>query len=449
MPTPTPEPADRPRRGVSWEVGAVVLTGLMLLAAMAYGVFAWHVDRVRTRAEAQLKASGVARTPEALLGSPPPAASNAAPHLEAAYEALHRVAGPRGLALLRTVAAAEVHGAAREVEREAVVLFLDHSIARTASRHLQQALARPACRFDTEYAAGTAMDLPQLEQLRALAAYCALEARHVAVGGSDARRWAALAAGFRVLDALGEEPLTIAQRVRAAAATELLAALRDAAADVAWDEARTRVAIDWLRALDDPRPFARALEGDCLFLHAASFEESSSAEQGVGTLPGAWGRMDRAQHRLALDRLVRTLLTPPHARPHDPVDALAALVPGYCTATRGVLRSVSGLPAVQASLMADARVTGLGLLAMRHADAHGGYPQALVGLGNDPALAVLAVDPFSGQPLRFTREQGGAAVYSVWRNGRDDGGSTALDEHDQPLDWVWRLARVQPTGGTR
>jgi len=46
---------------------------------------------------------------------------------------------------------------------------------------------------------------------------------------------------------------------------------------------------------------------------------------------------------------------------------------------------------------------------------------------SDAVDALLPVDPFTGQPLRFRKLETGYVVYSVGENGVDDGGEEEKD----------------------
>jgi hypothetical protein len=54
---------------------------------------------------------------------------------------------------------------------------------------------------------------------------------------------------------------------------------------------------------------------------------------------------------------------------------------------------------------------------------HGTWPSALEDLV-PRVIPKLPIDPFAGKPLRFRRENGEVAIYSVGEDRRDDGGGT-------------------------
>jgi hypothetical protein len=81
------------------------------------------------------------------------------------------------------------------------------------------------------------------------------------------------------------------------------------------------------------------------------------------------------------------------------------------------------------------------LAAERYRLRHGQWPEALSDITPDLLPAAwansLPVDPFDGQPLRYVVDDDGLRVYSVGRNGRDDGG---LDDYYKG-DIVFHIAR--------
>jgi hypothetical protein len=93
------------------------------------------------------------------------------------------------------------------------------------------------------------------------------------------------------------------------------------------------------------------------------------------------------------------------------------------------------MPAVQAAMNAEDRGTVNGsmvpvafALATYRAD-HKSYPTDLAALVPQ-YLPAIPEDLFSGGPLRYKREGPGYVLYSVGRNGKDDGGRAYWDEPD-------------------
>ena len=56
----------------------------------------------------------------------------------------------------------------------------------------------------------------------------------------------------------------------------------------------------------------------------------------------------------------------------------------------------------------------------------------------------LLTDPFDGQPIRIKKTGSGWIVYSIGKNGVDDGGSTEAPKYS-PLDICWEIVRSTPS----
>lgn len=75
--------------------------------------------------------------------------------------------------------------------------------------------------------------------------------------------------------------------------------------------------------------------------------------------------------------------------------------------------------------------------------AHGGYPETLNELPDLPAHLDEEV-AVTGRQLRYTRDGSSYRLYSIGKNGKDDGGvenlpgETPAQMYDGPLDYVWR-----------
>jgi hypothetical protein len=74
-----------------------------------------------------------------------------------------------------------------------------------------------------------------------------------------------------------------------------------------------------------------------------------------------------------------------------------------------------------ASTLAIVRVAIAATAVARYRQEHGALPDTLAEL--TPALlTAVPVDPYSGQSLRYTKQDSGFALYSIGKNEKDDGG---------------------------
>lgn len=90
---------------------------------------------------------------------------------------------------------------------------------------------------------------------------------------------------------------------------------------------------------------------------------------------------------------------------------------------------------------AEINLTRIGLLLEVYRDQNGRYPESLDAI--KPKLGgALPVDPFSGASYVYRKTHSGLVLYSVGRNGRDDGGiSDDLSGRGDHDDIVWRIGR--------
>ncbi len=125
----------------------------------------------------------------------------------------------------------------------------------------------------------------------------------------------------------------------------------------------------------------------------------------------------------------------------------------------GVSRSIASIhvallmPAAAASFAAEdrscaqQRLTLLAAALKLHQLRHGEYPDTLDALAPDP-LAEIPLDPFTNEPFVYERRDEGFAIWSLGRNGVDDGGSDQSGEFVNgdyaPIDWTGE--RSKPDG---
>ena len=88
--------------------------------------------------------------------------------------------------------------------------------------------------------------------------------------------------------------------------------------------------------------------------------------------------------------------------------------------------------------VAQARCVAVALACERFRLRTGQWPATLDAIPKD-LLPAVPLDPYTGKSLRYRRLADGVAVYSVGRNGTDDGGDTDDPGHPDPADVGIRL----------
>jgi hypothetical protein len=100
---------------------------------------------------------------------------------------------------------------------------------------------------------------------------------------------------------------------------------------------------------------------------------------------------------------------------------------------------------------ARAHVAGVQMLTAvkRYLLAHGKPPESLDAAAAESALKTAAVDPYSGQPLRYAVIEGKPVIYSVGKDLKDDGGLVDWKSSTQPGDFLFVLtpARASVVAG--
>jgi hypothetical protein len=107
------------------------------------------------------------------------------------------------------------------------------------------------------------------------------------------------------------------------------------------------------------------------------------------------------------------------------------------------------LKVIQALAMTQANLHGLEALAavrrwqIAHRGAIGGsLPRDLAAACREAGLEAIPIDPFSGQPMKFVVRDGRPVVYSVGKDGKDDGGTVDSKDDTQPGDLIYRPVRA-------
>jgi hypothetical protein len=393
-------------------------------------------DAVEERLAA-IREKGEPVTAEELAPPPVPDGENAAPLLQAAFDAQIEWEEQERAGIKDWEDLLSCEG---EPDLTLAKRALDLHADAVAKARL--ALARPKCRFDLDYSQSYAMLLPHLANLRALARLFALEAlvRSAEGRGDEAAEscLAALALG-RMLEA---EPILISQLVRIAITEIAVRSARHSLQRVAFpDEAVLRIRERLLEI--DPASFSRiGLRGERVFLRQ-TFDAFASGKDTIGDVSGAdkalLQRVQRAgtfvfleDEAFALDALARALEAI-ELPPHESVPSVnAVFAEAEAEAHEHTLKHVlSGLllPALRAAhtravrtwARRDGAIIGLSCELFR--SGRGRYPATLDELAPE-FLKDVPPDPFTGKPFKYELRDDGAAfiVYSLGDNLKDDGG---------------------------
>ena len=73
---------------------------------------------------------------------------------------------------------------------------------------------------------------------------------------------------------------------------------------------------------------------------------------------------------------------------------------------------------------------------------HRGLPRTLLVAAKEAGLKAIPADPFDGQPMRVAVVLGGPVVYSVGKDGHDDGAQADSNFDTQPGDLIFHMPLV-------
>lgn len=101
----------------------------------------------------------------------------------------------------------------------------------------------------------------------------------------------------------------------------------------------------------------------------------------------------------------------------------------------------------EAVTRSEAQLAGVQLLcALRHFEiSHGFVAQSLQEAVAETALTIVPIDPYSGQPMRFTEVENQLTVYSTGKDLQDDGGRVDWQYGKQPGDFLFTLKTLPGT----
>ena len=330
---------------------------------------------------------------------------------------------------------------------------------------LRIAAARPACRFPVKWEDGLSALLPHLSVLMNAARVNGLRLEaHAAQGNRAALDDFRL--GMRLVAALEKEPALINGVVRVALFRILANAVWSGFAAGAWDAAALQEierSMAGLNFLEDWK-FCSSSERAAMNVVMEQFVATNPGERnrllrdaaaGSGThapwglLPRGWLRQNMVRMNQYMDEVTEEMdgeaerFRPAKKRhalpdPPNPVQRFYyslgyLLVPAFDTAQRRFMEAHTLKQQVMAACALE-----------RYRRGHGAFPETLAQIVPEFS-AKTPHDVIDGQPLRYRREgDTGYLLYSIGRNGRDDGGAVGKTSNAPRPDWVWRLPGSEP-----
>lgn len=325
---------------------------------------------------------------------------------------------------------------------EAVEAYLRQYKDEMTKIHAAAALGGDA-RFDRDFEQGFAMLLPRIQGLRAAARMLVLEAR-VAARRGDAKAVArSIHAIFAVSRAAEEDPLFVSSLVRLALVGEAINELEIAIGSIHLSDDDLKMLQQDIRSVDLHRGLERSLMGErvmglMIFRDPSKFYDSDRLP-----LSARANNEDRALYLTTFAKYIRAAREPfPRAMAfsQEATWEMAEVV-GDSRVNKIRYRFTDLLiTSVDSVFEATARVRGANACAdtsiaiEQFRRANGSLPLTLAELVPE-FLPAVPIDSMDGNPLRYVVNDDGYMLYSVGRNGVDDGGVIG----DERLDEVFSV----------
>ena len=322
---------------------------------------------------------------------------------------------------------------------------------REALQLLHEGASVERCRYPIHMADGVKCAMPHLTSIREGTDLLSLAAWEYAVAGEPAAAAKALKSSFVLANSLGSEPFLISQNVRYKANAIAVSALQHvidrtvlpAEALGTLKEALQRVShpgVELDRVLNAEKLFVLdAAHSDYLALVRALSEWQILAYRASGVLD-----QDALYCLQVVDKVIDACDKPFPQRLQGSRDVMSEAErrvsrrPWFHPLATVALPSFEHIFVDKAAHLARLRSARTGLAVERFRLGEGGLPGNLSELVPGH-LDELPTDPFDGKPLRYKRLDPGYVVYSIGRDGDDDGGEER-DRRDDG-DIAFRITR--------
>jgi len=406
------------RRRWPWVVLAVVLLLAAVLGVMRYTLH----HRVQKKL-ASLRAAGYPTTLAELdAWYPTPTGPNAADVYQLAFDAY--VADEELEELLLDFGREAEFPAPGEPLPADMVAAMEAYVALNAQTLslVADAAAIPECRFPVDFTQGldAILDLPHLAELRTCTRLLGLRATIEANSGQRDRAASSIKTMLRVADSLRGEPTTISYLVRLSIESRGCRTVERLLGEAQWTGEQLADLSRAFAGTIDERALPRAVAGERAIGLGAGTQLLSQARS-LGSLARAVGVADA--DRLAYLRIMdesMAMVADPLGYTGD-IDAMVKDTPWYCLVARTLPPSIDRVIDSRQYADAETQMVLVGLAAKRYQLGHNRLPTSLDELVPDFLDAVPA-DPLDGKPLRCKSTDAGMILYSVGKDGIDDGG---------------------------
>lgn len=338
-------------------------------------------------------------------------------------------------------------------------------LARAPAREIlalaREAADRPGFDAKLDYSLGAKLTVPHIGHLRNAADTLRVQIR-LSIGTSaedEAARdiWRIL----NLADFLAREPTLISHLLRIVllngAVEELGYAVAANALSEAWAlrfsdrlakidlKAEALLALDRERVVFGEVIFAEMISGNLDF-NGELIDPNGTGKKNLWSyIPAGWWRLELASYLTYFDNY-RSLVVNHWSQPLEQsrqAEALFTTIPYYRTLVRIALPSIAAV----VSKMGDSQIridaAEAGLAAYRYRLRQGSFPDSLAELVPD-FLSAVPTDNYNGAPMIYRREHTSFLVYSVGRNGRDDGGQSTTPDNEGEVGFYPSRSHPEP-----
>ena len=344
-----------------------------------------------------------------------------------------------------------------EAARQAIQAYVQSNSRSIALLH--EAATRAHCRYPIDLRKGVAAELPNLAWIRRASRLLAQHAVLLADTGDVAGAAEALAGVFALANSLQNEPVLISQLVRVACSQIGIDALKWVVNRAPFNSAQLAKLSDALDPCCNERGFWRGLVGErCMSVATWDARMGPGFDATIGALSpefrskvdvdglrkhvqGALFEDDLVYMLHILDLAIQGAKLPPeegHSKLQEAMKLVQEAPSDYLITNynggSGQSNVFAGIRATEARdrMVAGSRTAAAALAVKRYQLQNGALPD-LLGQVVPRYMPAVPLDPYDGQPLRYRKEPVKYVVYSISKNGRDDGG---VEGADMKQEWT-------------
>jgi tetratricopeptide (TPR) repeat protein len=295
-------------------------------------------------------------------------------------------------------------------------------------------------RYPVDLSKGLEASMPGFGNIRQSARLLKLEAILYAENGKPEQAADSITSAFGLARSLSKVPMLVSQLVRIACEELAVSTLERAVNRTDFsDEQLAGLSLTLVNA-EDPCAMVRAFVGDrceglSFFKMPAAkilpvLDMASYRPHPLVGAPAIWlyrfaglADMDAIIYLDLMNDYIKALQLPPHQRQEaaDAIDARFDKKSKIHVLLHTIMPSLTNCTIIDSRIAAQLRTARAGLAVQRYRLASARLPDTLAELV--PAyLDAVPKDPFDGKNLRYKKLEAGFVVYSIGRDGKDDGG---------------------------